>query len=128
VNLLVNKKIAIAATCIWAAIVFCLHVMRIDVEGTQNVVIPHADKVVHFTMFALLAYLMIHALKLRAKEMGRAMMLVFFICMAYGAGLEYIQGAWFAGRDCDPLDWFADMVGTLAALFLARVRAIKSGT
>jgi hypothetical protein len=45
--------------------------------------------------------------------------------MAYGAGLEYLQGAYFEGRDSDPLDWFADMIGTIFALLGARWLSLK---
>lgn len=77
-------------------------------------------------MFFLLAFLMSRTFFLGTLPKGKAMLLVFFICMAYGAGLEYAQGQWFEGRDCDVLDWFADMAGTTMAILVARWRWVTS--
>lgn len=110
----------IAAAWIWAAIVFALHVVQIDSDQARKKRIPHLDKVVHFAMFSILAFVWVHALRNKIHGIGRVLLLVFFICMAYGALLEYAQGAWFVGRDCDALDWMADMVGTIMALAAAR--------
>lgn len=110
----------IAASWIWAAIVFVLHVVQIESEGNRRKLIPHLDKVVHFTMFAVLAFLMYRALSSKTLQQGRNMLLIFFVCMAYGAAMEYVQAAYFVGRDGDPLDWFADLTGTICALVFAR--------
>jgi VanZ family protein len=82
--------------------------------------IPHLDKVVHFAMFAALAFLMFRAISTKLQHQARQMLLVFFVCMAYGALMEYLQAAYFVGRDGDPLDWFADICGALAAIVFAR--------
>jgi VanZ family protein len=111
-----SKKWIIAVTCIWAAIVFLLHVVQIESEQKRQHLIPHADKVIHFTMFAILALGVRLSASLSAWKRGRAELLAFFVCMAYGACLEYLQGTALIGRDCDPLDWFADISGACLAL------------
>jgi VanZ family protein len=111
-----SKKWIIAATCSWAAIVFLLHVVRIESNEERSKLIPHADKLVHFIMFAVLALGVRLSATLSEWKRGRAELLAFYVCMAYGAGLEYLQGTDLIGRDCDPLDWFADISGACLAL------------
>jgi VanZ family protein len=115
----------IAATSIWAAIVFFLHVVQIDSPVKKKKLIPHLDKAVHFVMFAVLAYGLMWSFSKARTWTSRAALLTFFICMAYGASLEYLQGAYFVGRDSDPLDWFADMLGTLTAILIVRRQMFK---
>jgi VanZ family protein len=121
-----TKKWTIAATCFWAAIVFLLHVVHIESEQKRHHLIPHADKVIHFTMFAMLALGVRLSASLSGWKRSRAELLAFFVCMAYGAGLEYLQGTALIGRDCDPLDWFADISGACLALVGLRFYSRKS--
>lgn len=116
----------IAASWIWAAIVFVLHIIQIESDGKRRKLIPHLDKLVHFTMFGLLAFFMYRALASRMQQQGRQILMIFFVCMAYGAAMEYVQAAYFIGRDGDPLDWFADICGAICALIFARQLRIEA--
>ncbi len=83
---------------------------------------PHSDKVVHFTMFFLLAAAMVlavvqmHAIKIPFKK---ALAILVF-CACYGALLEYLQGTHWVNRDSDILDWAADMAGSASGIFLCQ--------
>lgn len=117
-----KKRLIIAAPFVWAAIVFILHVVPIKPEREPRFKIPHLDKVVHFIMFFVLAFLMFKAfkaalqtVKLNSKLIG----LIAIISLAYGASMEFLQGSFFNERDSDIMDWLADSAGTFAGLWLA---------
>jgi VanZ family protein len=65
----------------------------------------HFDKIVHFTMFAVFAFLWKHASK-RTTYLKIAV-----IGIALAILTEIVQGTSFVGRDCDLYDGLADSAG-----------------
>lgn len=111
-----------AATVVIAAVylttIFLLTHLPIDVNAEAT----GADKVAHFSMYAVLAALLLIALgKFRPIGLGAAAAVV-LAAAGYGAIDEWTQG--FVGRTSDPWDWLADTAGAIvgAVLYLAARR------
>jgi VanZ family protein len=107
---------------VWAAIVFLLHVVKVQMENDSLRLFPHSDKVIHFTMFFLLAAAMVLAfVKLNAIKIPlNTALAILFACACYGAMLEYLQGTHWVNRDSDVLDWIADLAGSATGIFLCQ--------
>lgn len=117
---------AIAAPILWAAIVFLLHVVKIPQEQSSRWNVPHADKVVHFTMFGILSFLCWRSwMFLKEKRNQLQWMVVFIISVSYGALLEWIQSVSGTERDSDFFDWLADLSGTAIGLWLASTQLLS---
>lgn len=115
-----GKILAIAAPTLWAAIVFVLHVVKIPSENQPKINIPHADKIVHFIMFSVLAFLIWRSvIYFKGKKMLKHAIMVVVICLAYGAAMEWLQGLAGTGRESDCFDWFADGIGAVSGVALA---------
>jgi VanZ family protein len=70
--------------------------------------LPHFDKLVHGCIFFVLTALLIRAYQMSTLQ-------YFTIAAAYGLISEYLQ-AQTGYRSGDPLDWLADISGTLLLL------------
>jgi hypothetical protein len=81
--------------------------------------ISHADKLVHFSMFAAFGYCWAAATSGRLTVRRAAS--VFGAAVALAVGTELAQGLEVLHRDADPLDALADVVG---AAFGIGMRAI----
>ncbi len=74
--------------------------------------IPSFDKVAHFSIFGLLATLMVRAVR------GRwAPWVVIALISVFGVTDEWHQ-SFVPGRSCDVLDWLADTLGAALAVSL----------
>jgi VanZ family protein len=120
-----NRVFAIAVPIVWTAIVFFLHVMPVRLDHESSISIPNADKVVHFGMFGILAFLLARSWEFfKVKISRRQVYLIILICASYGALLEYLQHIGNAKRDSDVFDWIADLVGTSAGLYMASTKIL----
>ena len=82
-----------------------------ELRGLQT---DHVDKVVHFTAFATLGWLAAWALEIgRSPRFERAALVLFAI--AFFAALDEITQP-YVGRQCDPLDWLADVAGAITGI------------
>jgi VanZ family protein len=99
---------------IWSAFVFVvLMIPGNKLPNEKLIPIPHFDKLVHFLLFGVFAYLWDLYLRKREsfiKERKRALLILFIIFM-YGLLLEYLQ--LFIGRKFDVIDLISDMSGIL---------------
>ncbi len=117
-----KKNILIAACILWAAFVFVLHVVKVEIETDSIKLFPHSDKVIHFTMFFVLAGLFVFAKQANhlnysiAKMLSSTNLLIATACIIYGALLEYLQGTNWIMRDRDIWDWVADVVGSILGI------------
>lgn len=119
---LTNKSISIAASFIWAAIVFYLHVVRVKLPEDEPLFrIPHADKFVHFTMFVVMAFILARTVEVQKQHRPKLSQLFIIViaCAGYGALLEYLQGVMPNQRDSDVLDWIADLLGSITGVLVA---------
>ena len=78
---------------------------------------PGVDKLVHFTLFAVLA------LSGRWAGVGRTVLAVLLV--PYAAGSELLQGTDLVGRDASVADLLADSAGVVVGLLLWRLVAAR---
>ncbi|MCG8585327.1 MAG: VanZ family protein [Pirellulales bacterium] len=81
----------------------------------QQLDVSHGDKLIHFAAFAVLAYFIAFYRSLFGPMTRNAYIMIFIIVAVYGAFDEATQML-VAGREGDPLDWLADIVGGAAGL------------
>ncbi len=88
----------------------------------------HADKVLHFTAYAGLAFLLAWALPTVPRHRMINVLLAAFLAMAYGIADECLQIP--VGRTADFYDWLADSFGAIFGLInyiLLRWQLTKRG-
>jgi len=78
------------------------------------------DKVVHFSMYAGFAYLLLRASRYRASW-GRVVIVLAGIAV-FGL-LDEVHQAYIPGRSASIADWFADILGGACGAMLSRLRA-----
>jgi VanZ family protein len=92
--------------------------------------IPGLDKIMHATVYGLLGWLLLMAMKRdQDRLLPRHLAGAVALASLYGMTDELHQ-YFVPGRDADPLDWCADTVGALVAVTLASAwtrRAITRG-
>ena len=79
--------------------------------------IPHADKGIHFTEFAVLSYLICWAQEPSGWALGRIIWVAVLATSVYGALDEFHQ-SFTPDRTPEVADWVADTLGAVAAGFL----------
>lgn len=92
----------------------------------------HFDKVVHFFMYFLLAFMLIWESK-SSYKMGIKPKVFFVICIVYpvvlGGVIEIMQKYFFPPRTAEWLDWTSNLCGVLSAwLIISIFQKIKAGT
>jgi VanZ family protein len=77
-----------------------------------------SDKSIHFLAYLVLVFLLWFAISPNKKVNWRKAVVwwVLFVVIWYGVVDEVLQG--YVGRNCDKMDFIADLVGTLAGLIL----------
>jgi len=77
-----------------------------------------SDKGIHFLAYLILVFLLWFAISTNKKVNWRkaAVWWVLLVVVWYGVVDELLQG--YVGRSCDVMDFFANLVGTLAGLIL----------
>ncbi|MES2429974.1 MAG: VanZ family protein [Bacteroidota bacterium] len=81
------------------------------------------DKLIHFTLFGILAYLFILPFKrsgITNKEKHQYFLRICFAVILWGLTTEFIQEYYVPHRSFDLLDWAADSLGAVLALFFAK--------
>jgi VanZ family protein len=113
------KKIAATLPIIWLIIVVILHVMQVPMHRDSEIRIPFADKIVHFSMFFILAFLWLRSGQYHFTRLQNYhYILLFFGCVVFGGIMEFIQGIVPSHRESDILDWCADVAGSAAGLLI----------
>jgi len=81
---------------------------------------PGVDKVVHFSLFAVLA--------LTGRWAGVRRGVLAVLLVVYAAGSEVLQGTDLVSRDASVADLLADSAGVLAGLLLWQLVATRRGS
>lgn len=105
----------------WIALAISTHTP----SGAEKSIYKY-DKLLHFTAFAGLAFLLAWSLP-RPWRSARTYLCIFIVAALYGALDEWTQG-FIRGRSPDPWDWLADLCGaaTGVATFVATSLAFNS--
>ena len=103
---------------LWAAGILVLTLMPgNDVPKWPWAEVIHLDKIVHFVLFGVLAWLMagvfIHRYSLNAN---RAVFIAFIVAVVYGGFIELLQGWMGMGRSADVWDLLVDALGAAVAV------------
>jgi len=80
--------------------------------------IPHIDKVVHFTMYAILSFLFCHRITSIMIQPLMKFAFVFLVLALYGIFDELTQP--YFDRTAEFLDWIADLCGVVFGIFIYR--------
>lgn len=116
----VQRIWTITVPSVWTVIVFFMHVIPVDPNRVSRFKIPHADKLVHFTLFLVLAFLWIRARRYFNQHTTRnALLIILALCALYGGTLEWLQSQLGSNRMSDLKDWIADVLGTCTGAWLA---------
>lgn len=82
--------------------------------------VDQLDKVAHFAMYGVLAWLLARALT-RGRAAARAIVVTLLAVAAFGAADEWHQ-QFIPGRSSDVADWMADVSGATFGAALAALR------
>ena len=111
---------------LWAAGIVYLSTKTGD--ELPKIEIPYLDKIVHFTLYAILSILIFCGARFgRGLRFGAAALLACLLASAYGVTDE-IHQTFTAGRSQDIFDWVADTVGavTVFGVFALRPKEAPS--
>lgn len=111
------KKYYLSAALIWTSsiLLLCLE----PASELPKIEINNVDKLVHFTfhfVFVILWYLYLYT---NAKIANyKATVILFFVSLIFGIGIEFSQQAFTSSRKGDLLDVISNISGALTALIL----------
>ncbi len=110
---------------IWAAVIFVIISMPPDnIPRTPMLRLPHADKAIHFILFAIFGGLLLHGLvkQLKNKSLAaRHMLMALLIGSVYGVLTEYYQHCCLPGRHGHIADTIANVFGTVFGVTLIAI-------
>ena len=110
-----------AALIAWVVVVFFVHVVPIDPNKARSIDIPHFDKLIHFTLFLVLALLALRRRVAHPRPMSpSAVGWIILICCVYGIALELFQPLAGTHRSSDVADGIADVLGVLTGVISSR--------
>ncbi len=98
----------------WAGTIFFLSSRSTLPDGPD--LIPHFDKVAHFSAYTLLGLLLAHAVRATGLPLVAAVALGWL----YGVSDEFHQ-SFVPGRNVDVWDWVADALGVLVGVYLFKL-------
>ena len=111
-----RRRLAIVALIVllayWATLFVATHTP--DLRDAN--LFPYSDKFAHAVAYALLAWLGAMVLRILHWPLNRICVTVFVVCATYGAIDEWLQQ--YTRRRADPVDWMADVVGTILGLIV----------
>jgi VanZ family protein len=106
-------------TIIWFVImVYLLFSPSSGLPKTGMLDFPHADKLVHGVMFAILSFVYAFDSEVAGRNLYKAALLFSAIGLAFAALSEYIQHAFIPGRYGNVYDLLSDVAGIILG-FLA---------
>ncbi len=112
INLLFRYSGAVLAIY-WIALFIGTHISQLPDVAPD---IPDFDKLLHFSAYAGLAFLLAAAFTMRQSMSLRRYVAIVVGLSLYGALDELIQAISGLGRQADVMDWLADVVGVICGL------------
>lgn len=89
-----------------------------QLEGVNLPQFSAADKIAHLGMYGLLVYFLYIPLKTQLNAFTKGILLA----VAFSAATELIQHFWINGRQGDPLDFLANVIGIFGMYLFIRNR------
>jgi len=112
---LLFRRAGVVLAVYWVALFIGTHVPKLPRVTPR---LPHFDKLLHFSAYAGLAFLLAAVFTMR-RSMSTGRYVAIFIGLAVYAALdELIQSIPGLGRQADPLDWVADVCGVTVGLLV----------
>lgn len=110
----------------WAALVIALHAIPgKDLPNAPLLSLFQFDKLVHATLFGVLAWLSLCSLSSVQHRKKKTWIGVFLACVLFGIGLELAQQYCFTERSADVYDAIADASGSLAGVIFFRRYSLR---
>jgi len=94
-----------------------------NVNGIQQISIPNIDKIVHFTLYAVLAFIWMYSLYQNGKENSfrNNAILVFTIFSLFGVLIEFLQENFTQTRSAEILDVLSNCTGLLFGIIISKL-------
>ncbi len=119
--LLVYQRLSLLPALLWAGLIFYMSSMS-EPPQPKFWLPPHADKIVHAGLYAILAGLLYPPLRLRGIRATRAAIIALILASLYGITDELHQSR-IDNRHADIWDWAADTIGATSVFLVARWEA-----
>ena len=117
------KKTVTASLVIYLTLIFILSSFSTvpNVKGPLGI-----DKIAHFIEFGILGFILVHFFRLYLPYRKRIIYIILAVLGAsfYG-GLDEFHQYFIPGRDCSPLDFSADLIGSLFGAFFVFIHKMK---
>lgn len=114
-------KRSIGPGLLWTGLIFYLLSMDTSGAGEFSLLKVYGiDKLIHFVLFAILAFLWgTYFLNRKTLHTKRIILLIFTLASAYGMGMEYYQ-QYFTNRSFSYWDGLADAIGSAAGAWATK--------
>jgi hypothetical protein len=109
------------AVC-WSLLIFLLLCIPSSGMNKGLFLIPHTDKLVHFSFFAIYAFLWGEARPFHIKQKKYSSTLIFLSGTIYGIALEFMQQLPFISRSFDYYDMIANSCGC-SLIYFFRIKS-----
>ena len=109
-------------TIAWVLIIFFLSTLSVPkIPGAKLFDIPHFDKFVHFSLYAILVTLwLIDYFKIKQTFSVSVLWIIVICSILYGSIMEIVQKVIVQDRSGDIFDALANIIGILTAFLLFR--------
>lgn len=106
---------------LWILVIFFLSVITVPSDISYTLpLFPHKDKVAHFVMYGVFAFLLLRALNSSGKDRSNLKIKVIIIAFSYGVMMEIVQ-YFIPARSFEVMDIVANGFGAVGGqMFLKR--------
>ena len=112
-----NRKLKRLFSIIWVLVIFIGTTFpNSDITVGANVLVPHVDKIAHFTMYFILQLLLMW--QFDEIKTGRFQIRILLLVCAYGILLELIQKYFLVDRFFESYDIIANITGAFMGIIL----------
>ena len=106
-------------TILWGTLILVLSMMPGEQSKLMMFGIPHFDKIGHFGMYAIWAFLMYYALSGHSgRSLRNAFLISMVVCALTGVALEFGQYYIASGRSFEVADMLANAAGAILGAFV----------
>lgn len=114
-----NKYLALAL--FWTAVITIACLVSVSDVPNVDLGVENADKLVHFTFYAVFAILWFFYLKLYVTNHTKLYLFVFIFSVSFGIMIEICQSIFTETRQADVIDAVANTLGAFFGLLLVKL-------